>query len=123
MIASRLSLYLVFFLTLAVTIATPIARPGDKRTDALDAEAALNTLKTSTNSILSQMNGLISNGTATGAAMTPLVNDFISAISSAASSLGTLQSAGAPASNEMATLMTDMINVCFRIYLSPNSAY
>ncbi|KAF8890954.1 hypothetical protein BD779DRAFT_220435 [Infundibulicybe gibba] len=110
MIASRLSFYLMLFFALAVAIATPISRPGGKRTDISDVEAVFNTLKTSTDSILPQINGLVSNGTVTGTTITPLVNDLTSALNSATSSLGTLQAVATPTSNEVATLIAGVVS-------------
>ncbi|KAF8890963.1 hypothetical protein BD779DRAFT_1784843 [Infundibulicybe gibba] len=99
MIASRLSLYLVLFFTLTIAIAIPITRPGGKRTDVSDVEAVLKTLKTSTDSIFSEIGG------ATDATATPLVNNLTSAFNSATSSLSALRPVVASGLNEIAALM------------------
>ncbi|KAJ6479106.1 hypothetical protein C8R45DRAFT_359077 [Mycena sanguinolenta] len=62
----------------------------EKRSTAADVETVLNTLKSSTDSILPQITALTSAGTATDATITPLINDLTTALDTATSSLGAL---------------------------------
>ncbi|KAK6980762.1 Sc15 protein [Favolaschia claudopus] len=89
----------------------------DKRSSTADIETVFNTLKSSTDSILPQINSLVSGGTASDATVTPLINDLTAALDTATASLGELdpvESRKRQSDDEIANLvagiLTDITN-------------
>ncbi|KAF7364578.1 Sc15 protein [Mycena venus] len=62
----------------------------EKRSSTADIESVLNTLKSSTDTILPQITALTSGGTASDATVTPLISDLTAALDTASASLATL---------------------------------
>ncbi|KAJ7183787.1 hypothetical protein C8R46DRAFT_1209927 [Mycena filopes] len=66
----------------------------DTRASTADVETVFNTLKSSTDSILPQIDSLVSGGTATDDTVTPLIAELTAALDTATASLGTLALGG-----------------------------
>ncbi|KAK7000314.1 Sc15 protein [Favolaschia claudopus] len=89
----------------------------EKRSSTADVEAVLNTLKGSTDSILPQIDALVSGGTASDATVTPLINELTSALDTASASLGGLSPVSSrkrqsddDIANLVAGILTDVTN-------------
>ncbi|KAJ7174073.1 hypothetical protein C8R43DRAFT_1058065 [Mycena crocata] len=89
----------------------------DKRASTADIQTVFNTLKTSTDSILPQINALVSSGTATDETVTPLVNDLTTALDTATASLAALPATSVSKrqsddeiANLVAGIITDVTN-------------
>ncbi|KAK7006409.1 Sc15 protein [Favolaschia claudopus] len=89
-----------------------------KRSSTADIETVFNTLKSSTDSILPQINSLVAGGTASDATVTPLINDLTAALDTATASLASLDPVGESSkrqsddeiANLVAGILTDITN-------------
>ncbi|KAJ7704771.1 hypothetical protein B0H17DRAFT_920656 [Mycena rosella] len=88
----------LFLLATSFVSASPTPLAGlatiEKRASTADVATVINTLKTSTDSIIPQINALVSGSTATDATVTPLINDLTAAFDTASASLTTLALTG-----------------------------
>ncbi|KAK7049163.1 Sc15 protein [Favolaschia claudopus] len=89
----------------------------EQRSSTADVEAVVNTLKSSTDSILPQIDALVTGGTASDATVTPLINELTSALDTASASLGGLSPVSSrkrqsddDIANLVAGLLTDITN-------------
>ncbi|KAF8060252.1 hypothetical protein FPV67DRAFT_337241 [Lyophyllum atratum] len=120
MFAGRVASLFLFSLTFTAVSGTPT--PKDAVTPALvkrvgtssDVQAVFTTLKTSTDSILPQIDSLVSGGTATDATVTPLIRQLTSALDTATSSLtgiqGPVSTNGGPSEDEIAALVAGIVS-------------
>ncbi|KAJ7172813.1 hypothetical protein C8R43DRAFT_874035 [Mycena crocata] len=85
----------LFLLAASFVSASPTPAAGlvavEKRASTADVQAVFNTLKDSTDTILPQINALVSGGTATDDTVTPLIKELTSAVYVATASLNGMQ--------------------------------
>ncbi|KAK0454156.1 uncharacterized protein EV420DRAFT_1336754 [Desarmillaria tabescens] len=90
MFLSRIALFAFTLVTLVTASpASPVARAGPS-----SVEDVLHNLKSTTDAILPQINALVANKTATDELVTPLLNQVVSAVDAATSSIVSLQAGG-----------------------------
>ncbi|KAJ7912913.1 hypothetical protein B0H13DRAFT_1712827 [Mycena leptocephala] len=113
MFALRFASLLLFAATLAST--SPTSAPAglavvDKRASTADVETVFTTLKSSTDSILPQIDALVSGGTASDATVTPLIGELTAALNTATLSLSSLPvSAKRQTEGKVATVVAGII--------------
>ncbi|KIK58218.1 hypothetical protein GYMLUDRAFT_202684 [Collybiopsis luxurians FD-317 M1] len=112
--------FALFFLfaSFGFVASVPSAATVQKRQDTADIETVLNTLKSSTDTILPQITAIGQAGNASDANVTPLINDLTAALDTASSSLTSLQTSSRKArrqsdddiANLVAGIITDIAN-------------
>ncbi|KAJ7703678.1 hypothetical protein B0H17DRAFT_1231542 [Mycena rosella] len=105
----------LFFLAATLASASPASAPTglaivDKRASTADVETVFTTLKSSTDSILPQIDALVSSGTASDATVAPLIGELAAALNTATASLSSLPiSSKRQTENEVATVVAGII--------------
>ncbi|KAJ6605177.1 hypothetical protein DFH09DRAFT_967063 [Mycena vulgaris] len=113
MFALRFASLFLFAVTLAS--ASPASAPAglavvDKRAFTADVETVFTTLKSSTDSILPQIDALVSGGTASDVTVTPLIGELTAALNTATASLSSLPvSFKRQTEDEVATVVAGII--------------
>jgi len=90
MFALRFAPILLLATSFVSAIPAPAGADVEKRSSTADVVNVFNTLKGSTDSILPQINSLVSSGTASDATVTPLISQLTTAFNTAQASLGQL---------------------------------
>ncbi|PPQ81850.1 hypothetical protein CVT25_013450 [Psilocybe cyanescens] len=95
--------------------ATPVPETVEKRADISDVLSVISTLKSSTGTIIPQINSLVSDGTASESNVTPLISDLITSLNTASSSLASIGSVDSTSggsatdvANAIAPIITDI---------------
>ncbi|KAJ3740560.1 hypothetical protein DFH05DRAFT_1581627 [Lentinula detonsa] len=107
--------FAVFFLFASFGIVTSVPSNAavQKRQDTADIETILNTLKSSTDSILPQITSVGQSGNASDTTVTPLINELNTALNTATSSLAALQTSSRKArrqsDDDIATLVAGIL--------------
>ncbi|KAI5119276.1 hypothetical protein M0805_008057 [Coniferiporia weirii] len=112
MLFSRVASFFGVFLTVG---AFALAGPAEKRSSAASVQTVLTTLQSSTNSILPQINALSTNGKASDSTALPLINELVSALNTAQSSLAVVNAGGSllekrQSTDEVATLVAGIVS-------------
>jgi len=106
----------LFLLAATLASASPASAPAglavvDKRASTADVETVFTKLKSSTDSILPQIDALVSGGTASDATVTPLIGKLTAALNTATTSLSSLPiSSKRQTEDEVATVVAGIIN-------------
>ncbi|KAF9462822.1 hypothetical protein BDZ94DRAFT_1290091 [Collybia nuda] len=116
MLFSQLFSASLIFLTFGLAAATPTPKEAKliKRTGtSSDIQEVFTTLKQTTDSVLPKIDSLASGGTATEAAVAPLIGELTSALNKATSSLasidGPVSTDGGPSEQDIANLVAGII--------------
>ncbi|KAJ4475662.1 hypothetical protein J3R30DRAFT_579589 [Lentinula aciculospora] len=111
--------FALFFIFASFGIVSSVpsnAAAVQKRQDTADIEKVLNTLKSSTDTILPQITSIGQSGNASDATVTPLIDGLVTALNTASSSLASLQTSSRKArrqsdddiANLVAGILTDV---------------
>ncbi|KAK0454158.1 uncharacterized protein EV420DRAFT_1645012 [Desarmillaria tabescens] len=108
MFSSKLTLFVSTLVSLvaATTTTTVVTGAAAAPTSVQDV---LNSLKTTTDAILPQIDALVANKTATNTTVAPLLNQVISAVDTATSSIFSQGLAGSNNTNDLATLASGIM--------------